>query len=122
MLFSLLPRPPAAQSGRDPAHVLYDHACDVLVAAQSLRAAAGLDEAQAAIPATFGCLESAIDALAEAVETLTPVAVACLEADPPAAHRLALQCEDASHVLRVGRDVIGAIRDRVGVAPVEAAG
>jgi hypothetical protein len=119
MSFSLLPRPVAAQSGRDPAHVLYDHACDVLVAAQSLRAAAGLADADAAVPATFGCLESAVDALAEAIQTLAPAAVAHLDADSGAAGRLALQCQDASDVLRVGRDVIGSIRDQVGTVPME---
>jgi hypothetical protein len=109
----------AADSGREPAHVLYDHACDVLVAAQGLRAAAGMEDADAAIAATFGCLESAVDALAEAVDTLTPAAIAQLGPDGQAAGRLALQCQDAAHVLRVGRDVLGTIRDRVGAAAAD---
>jgi hypothetical protein len=116
MSFTHLPRPTALDSGRDPAHVLYDHACDVLLAAQGLRATAGAEGVEPAIAATFGCLESAVDALAQAIEELADGAVAQVEADPEAASRVALQCQDACRVLRVGRDVMGAIRERVGVA------
>jgi hypothetical protein len=109
-----LPRASASDSGRDPAHVLYDHACDVLVAAQGLRAVAGTEGAEAAAAATFGCLESAMEALAAATESLAEHALADLDPDSAAAARIALQCQDAADVLRVGRDVLGAIRERVG--------
>jgi hypothetical protein len=105
---------------RDPAHVLYDHASEVLFTAQGLRAAASLEGAEPAFAATFGCLESAVDALAQAIDTLTQSAVAHVDADDEAALRLALQGQDASHLLRVARDVLGAIRDRVGAIPTDA--
>jgi hypothetical protein len=104
---------------RDPAHVLYDHASEVLFAAQGLRAAAGLEGAEPAIAATFGCLESSVDALAQAIETLTRSAVAQVDADDEAGMRLALQGQDAAHVLRVARDVLATIRDRVGAIAAE---
>ena len=106
--------PPGLSPTRDPAHVLFDHASDVLVAAQALRATAGADGAQPAIAATLGCLESAVDALADAIGTLTGSAIAQLDADDEGARRLALQSDDAAHLLRVARDVLGTIRDRVG--------
>jgi hypothetical protein len=109
--------PAALGAERDPAHVLYDHASEVLFAAQGLRAAATLEGAEPAIAATFGCLESSVDALAQAIETLTRSAVAQVDADDEATMRLALQGQDASHLLRVARDVLGAIRDRVGAPP-----
>lgn len=117
MSFTHLPRPTALDSGRDPAHVLYDHACDVLLAAQGLRATAGAEGVEPAIAATFGCLESSVDALAQAIEALTRRTVAQVDADDEATMRLALQGQDASHLLRVARDVLGTIRDRVGALP-----
>jgi len=108
---------PAPAPARDPAHVLFEHASDLLVAAQALRATAGVDGAQPAIAATFGCLESAVDALADAIGTLTDAAV---QVDDDDARRLALQGADAAHLLRVARDVLGTIRDRVGAAAPDA--
>jgi hypothetical protein len=105
----------------DPAHVLYDDASDVLFAAQRLRATARRDGAEPAIAATFGCLESAVDALAQAVETLTEAAVTQLDADDEAAMRLALQGQDAAHLLVLARDVLGTVRDRVGTIPADVA-
>ena len=112
-------RSSAAPSDRDPVHVLYDHATDVLFAAQGLRAAARLEGVEPALPATFGCLESAVDALAQAIDTLTQAAVAQIDADDESALRLALQGQDASHLLRVARDVLGAVRDRTGAIPTD---
>lgn len=113
-------RSSASGAQRDPAHVLYDHASEVLFAAQSLRAASRIDGAEPAIAATFGCLESAVDALAQTIEVLTRSAPAAADADDEAAMRLALQGQDATHLLRVTRDVLAAIRDRVGAMPVDA--
>lgn len=112
-------RGPAAPGDRDPAHVLYDHATEVLLAAQGLRAAARLEGVEPALPATFGCLESAVDALAQAIETLTQAAVTQIDADDESAMRLTLQGQDASHLLRVARDVLGAVRDRAGAIPTD---
>lgn len=53
--------------GRDPANELYDRACDLLDAAQGLRAAADREEASEAIPATLGCLEASLAGLVGAV-------------------------------------------------------
>jgi hypothetical protein len=112
-------RSSAPGAERDPAHVLYDHASQVLFAAQGPRAAASRDGAEPAIAATFGCLESAVDALAQTIETLTQTAVDQVDADDESALRLALQGQDASHLLRVSRDVLGAVRDRVGAIPAD---
>jgi len=113
-------RSPAPAAERDPAHVLYDHASGVLFAAQGLRAASRIDGTEAAIAATFGCLESAVDALAQTIEALTRTALAQADADDEAAMRLALQGQDAAHLLRVTRDVLATIRDRVGAMPMDA--
>ncbi len=109
--------------GRDPAHALYDHACDLLVAAQGLRTMAGADRTAPAVAATFGCLEAALEAQADAVAALSRqaadlVATADGEADP-AAVRIAARCEDVVRLLRLAQSGAGGIRERVGPALAE---
>ena len=55
---------------RDPAHDLYDAACELLLAAQALRAAAGARGAAPSFAATVGCLDTSLEALAEAVDSM----------------------------------------------------
>jgi hypothetical protein len=62
------------QSG--PVTDLYDGACDLLYAAQPVRAAASDRDATPAFAATIGCIDAALDALAEAVSAMRRAAVA----------------------------------------------
>jgi hypothetical protein len=47
----------------DPAHQLYDSACELLAAAQELRAAACRPGSEQAITATLGCMGAAVEEL-----------------------------------------------------------
>jgi len=60
---------------RDPANELYDRACDVVAAAAALRDASSADYNDAAIAATLGCLEAALEDAAAAVEQLREATV-----------------------------------------------
>jgi hypothetical protein len=55
---------------------LYDGACDLLYAAQQIRAAASDRDATPAFAATIGCMDASLDALAEAVGAMRRAAVA----------------------------------------------
>ncbi|MEA2180404.1 MAG: hypothetical protein QOF29_3458 [bacterium] len=50
----------------DPDNQLYDAACELLAAAQRLTRASHRRGVEPAVPATIGCIESALDALAVA--------------------------------------------------------
>jgi hypothetical protein len=54
----------------DPDNELYDAACDLLAAAERVRQASGGTGIAPAVPATLGCVESALAALAEACTAL----------------------------------------------------
>ena len=56
--------------GRDPAHVLYEHAARLLETAQALEAATHTSGAVAAVAPTLACLETSLVALASAAERL----------------------------------------------------
>jgi hypothetical protein len=56
--------------GRDPAHALYEHAAGLLASAQALEAATHARGAVVAVSPTLACLETALEALAEATERL----------------------------------------------------
>lgn len=55
---------------RDPANDLYDHACDLLLAAQGLRSAAGVRGATPSYAATVGCIDASLEALTDAVAAM----------------------------------------------------
>ena len=59
--------PPIASAAptRDPANELYDRACDVLLAAQGLGAAAAQAGSASAIAAALGCIDASLTALAD---------------------------------------------------------
>jgi HAMP domain-containing protein len=59
-----------SRTRREPAHELYDQACELLFAAQALRDAAGTRGSAPAIAATIGCLDASLEALAEAVRAM----------------------------------------------------
>lgn len=50
---------------RHPSHVVYDSACDVLLAAHDLRQAAERHDHQEAVPAVLGCITATLDQLAD---------------------------------------------------------
>jgi hypothetical protein len=54
------------QTQRDPVNELYDRGCDLVEAAAAIRVAATSAEAVRAVPAVLGCMEAALDALAQA--------------------------------------------------------
>jgi hypothetical protein len=64
---------------------LYDSACELLFAAQQLRAAAGERDALPATAATIGCIDATLDALAQAVDEMRDAAVTELDSDKRAA-------------------------------------
>jgi hypothetical protein len=59
-------QPPA----RDPANDLYDRACELLLAAQELRSAAGVGGTTPAFAATVGCIDASLEALEESVSAM----------------------------------------------------
>ena len=108
---------------RDPAHVLFDHACDLLAAAQGLRAAAPAEGVAPALAATLGCLEATLDALAAAVADLGEDAVRQLEdvpwspGDPgPSAVGAERQFAGLVDILNAGQAMAGSLRERLGAA------
>jgi hypothetical protein len=59
-----------AAPARDPANDLYDRACELLLAAQGLRSAAGARGSTTAFAATVGCIDASLEALADAVAAM----------------------------------------------------
>jgi hypothetical protein len=55
---------------RDPANDLYDRACELLLAAQGLRSAAGARGATPSYAATVGCIDASLAALTDAVAAM----------------------------------------------------
>ena len=55
------------RTSTDPAVQLYDTACDLLLAAQGVRHAAGRTGSEEALAATLGCLHETLAELAEAI-------------------------------------------------------
>jgi hypothetical protein len=60
---------------RDAANELYDHACELLAAAQGVRAAAGSRRSAYAIAATLGCVEASLEELVIAVSSMRVAAL-----------------------------------------------
>lgn len=93
-------------SMRDPAHLFYDQACDLLGAAQGLRATSQGREVAPAIPAALGCLEASLQALADAIDELGRQATSTsLHAER--------RFVDLAWSLRSTGDIAGALRARV---------
>jgi hypothetical protein len=61
---------------------LYDSACELLYAAQQVHATASQRGATPALAATLGCVDAALDALAEAISTMRRTAAVELSAAP----------------------------------------
>src|SRR4051794_4419466 len=66
---STLDKPRRAPS-RDAANELYDRACDLLLAAEGIRTAAGEAGSAPAIAATLGCIEASLEALEQATAAM----------------------------------------------------
>jgi len=117
---------PGPAPERDPAHVLFDHACDLLAAAQGMRAAAPADGVGPALAATLGCLEATLDALAAAVSGMGDEAVRQLQEAPRSPHGHVLSAAGAARqfagladTLNAGQAIAGSLRERVGAAQRE---
>jgi hypothetical protein len=92
----------APHSGRDPAHVAYDHAAALLTSARALEAATRDPGAVPALAPTLACLDVSLDALATAVERLRTHALERLT-DPilPAEDMRARRAEIAADLARL---------------------
>lgn len=82
---------------------------------------AGTPGTSPAVAATLGCIESTIDALADAIDHLRDHAATASQDDSAsptdaARRRVAEQCDEAVRTLRIARDMTGGIRERVGPA------
>jgi hypothetical protein len=122
---SILGRPPTVRaSRRDPSNDLYDRACDLVVAAEEIRAAAAQPGSAAAIAATVGCLEASLEALADAAAGMRREAArqlarsdpsggrdAGIDASPALADREFSELVDALRAAHLAAD---AMRERVG--------
>lgn len=103
------------RQGRSVTH-LYDSACELLFAAQQLRAAAGERDALPATAATIGCIDATLGALAQAVDEMRNAAVAELDADKRAAAAIGREFALLSDAVRDARDACDEARERT--API----
>jgi hypothetical protein len=83
---------------RDADLQLYDAACQVLVAAQSLRETADKRRGEAAIAPTLGCLQATLDELEVAVGALSR---RTRIGDPALRHRVRSALDDVMATLRL---------------------
>jgi hypothetical protein len=104
---------------REPVTRLYDSACDLLFAAQSLGAASADRDAIPAVAATVGCIDATLDALANAIGDMRRATVVATSRGDHERHAPAVlerelgALEDA---LRNARSVCDRTRDRT--API----
>ena len=95
---------------RDPAHELYDRACEVLAASQALRAASTSPGAVPSAAATLGCLEAAFEEIEGAVGGLRTALYDADLADILERRRVARRFDDLRRDLRAVQT--GAARSR----------
>jgi hypothetical protein len=99
---------------------LYDSACELLYAAQQVRATAGERGATPALAATIGCIDAALTALAEAVAAMGRTAAAELSAGTDGS-ALDVEREFAAltEALRLAQAVCDKTRERTAPALAE---
>jgi hypothetical protein len=89
-------RPSRVAATRDASNELYNHACDLLLAAEAVRAASAETAAAPGFAATLGCMEASLEALAHATAAMRRTTDAHVAGRGPAApERFALAQEDA---------------------------
>jgi hypothetical protein len=102
---------------------LYDGACELLAAAQAMRAAADRPGSSAAIAATLGCIDSTLSELSSAVEAMGRQALRDLTSSAsdlnlPAERAAVGDTErafrDFAHALHRVRHAADSMRERVG--------
>jgi hypothetical protein len=97
---------------------LYDGACDLLHAAQQMRAAASEPSATPAHAATVGCVDAALEALADAIDAMRHEALTELRAaraeSPTAVAAVDREFATLVDVLRAAQTVSDRMRDRTG--------
>ena len=107
---------------RDPANDLYDRACELLLAANGLRSAAGERGSATAFAATVGCIDASLEALADAVaamrrETAREVRLARAVDEPlpdNEAEDAAREFSSLADALTRAHDAAGRMRERLG--------
>lgn len=99
---------------------LYDSACELLYAAQQVRATASQRSATPAFAATIGCIDAALDALAEAISTMRRSATAelSLKGDSVTVPALVVEREFAAlaEAVRLAQAVCDQTRERTAPA------
>jgi hypothetical protein len=100
---------------------LYDSACELLYAAQQVRATASQRGATPALAATTGCVDAALNALAEAISTMRRTAAAELSATSDGNTALVVEREFAAlaDALRLAQAVCDQTRARTAPAPAQ---
>ncbi len=105
---------------RDPANDLYDHACELLIAAQGLRSAAGARGATPSYAATVGCIDASLEALTDAVAAMRREAAREARRTRPAGEPVA-EADDAGREFSALADALsrahhaaGRMRERLG--------
>jgi hypothetical protein len=97
---------------------LYDGACDFLYAAQQMRAAASERGATPAFAATLGCLDAALDAVADAVRSMRREALAgrgiASAGSPTAVAAIDRELAALVDVLRAAQAACDRTRERTG--------
>jgi hypothetical protein len=111
-------------SERSADNELYDHGCDLVLAAARIRQVAGSPDAARAVPAVLGCIEAALHELAEAtagLERITDPANTGHTASAPRAGRmrrgyanLRQALADAERAARAARPLAGRVLAHVG--------
>ena len=105
---------------RDPANDLYDRACELLLAAQGLRSAAGARGATPSYAASVGCIDASLEALTDAVAAMRREAAREAERTRTAGERLA-EADDAGREFSALAEALwrahlaaGRMRERLG--------
>lgn len=113
-------------SERSADNELYDHGCDLVVAATGIRQVAGSPDAARAVPAVLGCIEAALHELAEATAGLERTADPASTVHTPSAPRagrmhrgyanLRQALADAERAATAARPLAGRVLAQAGTA------
>ena len=116
-------RRPKPDNEQSAANALYDGACELLAAAQAMRAAAELEGSTTAIATTLGCIDSTLGELTSAVEAMRRQALrdlsrSVLDTGRPAERAAVGEAErafsDFANALHRARHAADSMRERVG--------
>lgn len=123
MAMGLMQKPLVEQPpGRDPANELYDRACELLLAAQGIRSAAGVRGSTPAFAAAVGCIDASLAALADGASAMrreaTHVVTRARESDQYtqqiSAADAAREFSSLAEALTGAHQAAGRMRERIG--------